>query len=353
MKPGRTRRLSGRMCPARGGNVRREILYAMCALVLLCAACSTAQQSPAGDNATPADASDVAVSASVDRTRAALDEPVRFTLRASCPEGFKVILPDIEPEITGLRIVDFGESGPDPLDGLLVYTKWFDLRADVAGTYIIPSLAVSAENEDAKRRIMTPQVFIQAGARLDRADNETMQDIIDIKPLALPPRDLRAVIIGAACAAAVLAAGLGAWLYVRRRRVPVRAPLKPAHVLALERLEQLERDGLAGHGDMHAFYVRLSDIFRHYLQERFGVPAVEQTRQELMRSLESLSGMDPAAVKAAGDFLLQADLVKFAKYAPGAGDARESLQQVRDIVAGTLPVPQAEVPLEAGRDAAV
>ena len=325
---------------------------AVCAFLMLAAACTAGQPPPESDTRPAEDPSDVVVSAVVDPTRAALDEPIRFTLRAVYPADVQLQLPDIGPDIAGLRIVDFGETGPDPVDARFVFTQWYDLRADVAGTYIIPALTVSAGESDGAREIMTPQIFIQVGAHPDRSDNETMQDIIDIKPLAALPRDLRPVIIGSACAAGLFVAGLAVWLYVRRRRTAVCAPPTPAHVLALEQLDQLERDGLAERGSAHAFYVRLSDIFRQYLQNRFAVPAVEQTTQELVRSLEALPDMAPAVRHSTRRFLLRADLVKFARYQPASGDAQQSLQQVRDVIVQTRQDMQAESSTETtGNDA--
>jgi hypothetical protein len=298
---------------------------------MLLAGCTAAQAPPDSDNRT-ADASGIVVSAQADRTRAALDETIRFTLSVTYPPHVELRLPEIGSEIAGLRIVDFGETGPDPIDSLLVFKKWCDLRADLAGTYIIPPLTVRAVDRGETREITTPQIFIRVGQDTARADNETMQDIIDIKPPVALPRDLRPFILGGVAAFALLVAGLGAWRYVRRRRNAHPAAPKPAHVLAWEQLEQLERAGLVEAGLVHEYYVRLSDIFRHYLQNRFAIPAVEQTAQELLRAVKTLPGMSVGCKNSTRDFLLHADLVKFAKYLPEHAAVQHSHQQVRDII---------------------
>jgi len=138
----------------------------------------------------------------------------------------------------------------------------------------------------------------------------------------------------------LIVSALFVWLYLRKRRAEATAIAKPAHVLAYEQLEQLESEGLVEKGIVHAYYFKLSDIFRHYLQNRFAISAVEQTTQELLRSIAGLSDMSVVVKNHTRSFLLNADLVKFAKYRPEKAVIQHSRQQVRDIIDQTLQEPQ-------------
>jgi uncharacterized membrane protein len=318
------------LVPASAANGSGHPVSRLYVLVLMLLAACTAAAPPDSDNRT-ADPSAIVVSAHTDRTIAALDETIRLTVSVTCPQHVQVHMPEIGALIAGLRIVDFGESS-SLIDNRLVLEKWFDLRADMSGTYIIPSITVRAVDHDETREISTPQIFIKVGASSTRADNETMQDIIDIKPLAALPRDLRSILLVSGIAVLLLAAGLGAWLYIRKRKHAPLAEQKPAHVVACEQLDQLEREGLVERGVVQEYYVRLADIFRHYLQNRFAVAAVEQTTQELLRAVKRLPDMPDGAKNATRDFLLHADLVKFAKYRPEIPAIQKSRQQVRDII---------------------
>ena len=311
--------------------------------LMLLAAC-TAGVLEDTDNRT-AEYSGIVVSAQTDRTVAALDETIRFTLTVNYPQHVQLHMPEIGSLIAGLRIVDFGEIGPRLIDNHFVFEKWFNLRADLSGAYIIPAMTVRVVDHDLTREITTPQIFIKVGSHSVRADNETMQDIIDIKPPASLPRDLRLFVLGGVLAIVLLLVCLAVWLYVRRSRAAGFVPQKPAHVLAYEQLEQLERERLVERGIVHTHYVRLSDIFRQYLQNRFAISAVEQTTQELLRSIKGLSDVSVAAKKHTRDFLLQADLVKFAKYRPEKQNIEFNQQQVRDIIDQTrLELESAEQP---------
>ena len=61
--------------------------------------------------------------------------------------------------------------------------------------------------------------------------------------------------------------------YLRRRKFnkekTVTLPPKPAHIKALQALSQLYKKNLPALGKTKEFYFELSDIVRHYLEERF------------------------------------------------------------------------------------
>lgn len=295
------------------------------------AACTSGTPEQDSDTST-LESSGIVVRARTDRTVAALDETIRLSLSAAGPPHVQLHLPEVGAMIAGLRIVDFGETGPRAIDNQIVVEKWFDLRADIRGTYIIPAMTVRAVDQDETREITTPQIFIKVGVPDAWSDNETMQDIIDIKPLLGVPRDVRPFLVAGIIVLVLLACGLALWRYVRKRKAASTAPPKAAHILAYEQLEQLERECLPERGSVQEYYFRLSDIFRQYLQNRFVISAVEQTTQELLVSIKGLSDM-PAGVKdTTRDFLRHADLVKFAKDRPEEDAVRHDLQRVRDCV---------------------
>ena len=58
-------------------------------------------------------------------------------------------------------------------------------------------------------------------------------------------------------------------------------PRIAAHVVALKRLDGLEREDLIGRGEIAGFYVRVTEIVRLYIRDRFGVDAIDMTTSEL------------------------------------------------------------------------
>jgi hypothetical protein len=156
-------------------------------------------------------------------------------------------------------------------------------------------------------------------------------------------------------AGGLLAAGIGAIiaLLVRRRlrgRKPAApaAPPRPAHEVAMEKLDRLG-GLLAEGGDLRQFYFELSEAIREYLGGRFGFDSLEMTTEELVAAmrrvpLESARGVVGSEIEG---WLSSCDLVKFAKVSPSAEQARGALETAIRMVAATRPH------LEAPRPAAV
>jgi hypothetical protein len=169
----------------------------------------------------------------------------------------------------------------------------------------------------------------------------------DLKPAMTPPRDWRPLIVAAVVAA--LAAALGFWLFRRlRARQPgeappppaKRIPLRPAWETALEELDRIAAADHVGRGAVALQYVEVTACLRRYLEERYGVPALELTTSELNEALRRTPLRTELAARALS-LLREADLVKFAKAEPSSADARSTEPRAREIVAATVP-PAAE-----------
>lgn len=120
--------------------------------------------------------------------------------------------------------------------------------------------------------------------------------------------------------AAVLAvAALLLWLVMRRKKgtpeklVPtVEIPL---HLRTIDALNDLQRQRLWQNGEHKAYHSRLTDLVRGYIEERYKVPALESTTDELLQELRVSPLTDEQRVRLA-NMLQLADMVKFAKTIP-------------------------------------
>lgn len=95
------------------------------------------------------------------------------------------------------------------------------------------------------------------------------------------------------------------------------APPQPPHVVAIRDLEKLHNQKLWQNNRHKLYYSSLTDILRTYIVGRWGIPAMEMTSDEILAAMRSVElgnkeKMDLDAV------LKDADLVKFAKFAPDA-----------------------------------
>jgi len=146
---------------------------------------------------------------------------------------------------------------------------------------------------------------------------------------------------------ALLAAGLGAlitFFIVRKLRARrgdrPGPPPRPAHEIALERLDRLGALGFLENADNRPFYFAVSEVIRDYLGARYGFDSLELTTDELIAELRRHAGREMILAEIQG-WLSACDLVKFAKISPTAGEARGTLESAIRIVKATRPAPAA------------
>jgi hypothetical protein len=131
-------------------------------------------------------------------------------------------------------------------------------------------------------------------------------------------------------------------IYQKRKNRPLPQPLQTEtrltpHELALQRLAQLEAQQLWQRGEFDGFYTEATFIVREYIENRFGVPALENTTDELMQALENRHFLTPEHRKELKSLLTLADLVKFAAYEPIHVNHENTLQTVLNIIESSKP----------------
>jgi hypothetical protein len=164
----------------------------------------------------------------------------------------------------------------------------------------------------------------------------------DLKPALAAPRDWRPVWI--AGAAALLAFALASALLRRlrrRRRTPqaaparARKPARPAWEIALAELDRIAAERWVDRGELRRQYEEVTEALRRYLENRWGVPALESTTDDL-RGLLRGSAVPPEVAGRVLSLLGEADLVKFAKGRPEADAARACEARAREVVRETI-----------------
>lgn len=223
----------------------------------------------------------------------------------------------------------------------------------VASGHKIYSQEITVTSFDSGYHAMPPFVFSVKGDSTDAAETEplllevitvpvdTTKAIKDIKgPIDAPFswREAIPYIIGAV----ILVAIIFFIIYLIRRsrrkvtKVEEPVPTKDPDVIALEQIEMLEQEKLWQSGKIKEYYIRLSDIMRIYTEQRYHIPAMEQTSDELLQSLRSL--IDDAQRSKLRQILLLSDLVKFAKELPIGTENEISLKNAKDFIHETKPV---------------
>lgn len=179
---------------------------------------------------------------------------------------------------------------------------------------------------------------------------DTTQAIRDIKEIYTVPfslldwlREHWPWIAGGLTAVALLTA-LYIVLYKRARKpkpvAPPPPPL-PAHQRALLALEALQQRTLWQQGRTKEYHTALTDILRSYVEERFRVPAMERTTDELLAGLRT-SVMPRSQQERLGNVLRLADMVKFAKWNTVPAENEQTMAAAIQLVQETADTPADE-----------
>jgi hypothetical protein len=117
---------------------------------------------------------------------------------------------------------------------------------------------------------------------------------------------------------------------------------RPAHVIALSKINLLLQSGLWENQQYKLFYIELGDILREYFWRRFGLDVSADTSTELLRHARAVPELAPLYAELR-DYLKSADLVKFAKYTPDEDTMHKDVGIVQKTVQKTIPTPTADI----------
>lgn len=281
----------------------------------------------------------------VDKKTITLAETFKVELEAAAKDGYEVTMPRAEQMLKdglyGLR--DWRDLGKK-LDSQNRVVRTVDIELDpfVSGEPNIPALeftfcktSPADPNEAAKRYSVSTEPIELKVTSLSK-DPNAIGDIADIEPVMDMPSQVKAVWwwVGGVAAAVVLA--VGAWLLLRKKGGEAFAKaMIPAHELAYQRMRQLVAEDLVGQGRIKEFYERISNILRHYIEDRFDLRAPERTTEEFLFELQGSGSLETADKNRLKEFMTHCDLVKFAKFQPQADDIQRTFDLVKDFIEKT------------------
>ena len=94
-------------------------------------------------------------------------------------------------------------------------------------------------------------------------------------------------------------------------------PKEPAHVIALRELDHIKEEKIWQQGKIKLYYSEVTDTLREYIENRFGINAMEQTTEEIISAFKYRKDLlDDVTFNNLKRILTNADLVKFAKFEP-------------------------------------
>jgi len=293
----------------------------------------------------------VVVHADAQPREVTIGDPIHYVVEITTTPDAEVIVPVLAGTIGQFEIIDFGQMPVQEKDGAKSLTWWYTLKTFETGDQLIPKFKVPYRpaGEELKQA-ESNEVLIGVVSML--AFNPEAEDIRDVKPPEPLPIDWTPYLVVAGIVAAIIVLALGLYFLINRPRRQRVIPPRPAHEVALEELNRLKVQNLVQAGEFEKYYVGLSSIVRRYLENGFRLRAPEMTTEEFLATATEDKRMGPQHRRLLGEFLSQADLVKFARVVPTLRDSEAAYDAAQRFVDETRPGAEDAKKVEAARAAA-
>ena len=286
----------------------------------------------------------VGVSFTSDRSDLTVGDVATLSLLVSHRADLAVVIPRLEREWGPFEVQDQTSVQTVSADGgMRTIAKQFRVVLFAPGAFETPSLPISVRSPNGSvERFQPTPVRLTVHSVLTGTD-ERLKDLRQPADLSTPFWEQPAFFV---LAALVVVAALGVpgyYLYRRsRRQVRVAEPVvdtRSPWEAAIQELDRIGRLDLPGKGDSKGHYTLVAGALRAYLGATYlrdtdRMQATDMSTEEMVTSIWR-SPLDHGNARLVIELLQEADLVKFANYAPPASRAYEAAGQVRELVETT------------------
>ena len=285
--------------------------------------------------------SGVRISLTGDRSELTVGDVATLSIVVSHPADLAVTIPRLEPEWGPFEVRE--QTAVQTIsadDNMQTIAKQFRVALFAPGDFETPSLPISVRSPDGSVSQVYPSPLRLTVKSVLSSSDDQLKDI-------LPPADLSTPLWRQPAALAVVALavlallGVSAYYFYRRSYprnalpdvvVDTRSPWE----IAVQELDVISRLDLPGSGDSMGHYTRVAEVLRTYLsatclRNSDRVKAVDMSTEEIGTAIRQ-SSLDHGNASVALELLQEADLVKFANYAPAASRAYEAAGQVQNLV---------------------
>ncbi|MBK7887937.1 MAG: hypothetical protein IPJ86_11785 [Bacteroidetes bacterium] len=285
-------------------------------------------------------AQEVVARIAVDTNKILIGKPVAVLLQLSQPKSVSINWPlftDSMGQMEILQVLPVDTLELDD-DGILLRSQTITITSFDSGAFVIPEIIFNYRLPSGDKLLSstTDPLMIEVFT----VPVDTSADIRDIRNVEEPPFDPMIFLwILLIYHGVLLLMALVVW-WIRKKNkkeVPqeiLQSEKAPAHILALEALSALEEERIWQQGKHKAYYTRLTDILRVYIEDRWGVGALELTTDEIVNNSFVMT-LEKQHAEELERVLRLSDLVKFAKLLPGAGENENAMQLSIKFVAET------------------
>jgi hypothetical protein len=273
----------------------------------------------------------------VDKNKITIADTLWLEFETAITPGYDVNMPKVDKVLESFGIVDWQNLGNRlDVNNNVVSTYRYRLEPFLSGKFAIPAFTFEFRdiNEQADKiyQLETEPVDIDVNSLLgEQRGKLSIADIEDV--VDMPAKMIWLWVLPAAAVAGGIA---GLWLYVRSKKTKEAVRIfKPAHEIAYARLQSLIHQDLIKAGKIKEFYEGVSDILRHYIEDRFELRAPERTTEEFLFEIRDTGALSQDHTKSLAEFLTHCDLVKFAKHSPTSEQIQHTFDLAKNFIEQT------------------
>ncbi len=277
------------------------------------------------------------VEVKTDSTEYLIGDFINLLIKAEYSNEFILYEPFYRENLKKFEVINENQFKSDTLQNKITYSKEFTLAYYDSAEVYIPSFSfVLVGKKD------TSKIFFSSDSislKIHSLQVKTQEDIKDIKAPIKIPLNILEIILWILLGLLVLTI-----LYFIFKKILKRKNIKPekpeiiipSHIVALTKLEELEKEKLWQNGKVKEYHSRITEIIREYFEKRFSFPALELTSSEQIQLLTRIREAEKI-IKTTEEFFTNADLVKFAKFNPVPDLNEIMMSQAKEIVNSTVP----------------
>ena len=259
----------------------------------------------------------VGIEAQIDSIEIMIGQQAHIELSAVAGSSAKVEVPAFKPmeQLTpGVEVLSATSTATENVDnGQTRYSQIYTVTSFDGKLYYLPRFTVKVDGKQYKSKSLALKVI---EVEVDTTKLDQFFGPKDVQDTPFQWSDW-SFIFWLSVLVLILCA-LGYYLYLRLRdnkpiitHIRVVKRLLP-HQVAMKEIEQIKADKMVTSEDPKAYYTKLTDTLRRYIEERYGFSAMEMTSSEIIAHLTATD--DQKALDELRRLFITADLVKFAKY---------------------------------------
>ena len=279
------------------------------------------------------------VQGKVDAKQISVGDRIHYFLEATIQKNKGTLQwPALPDTFNNLEIIEKSKIDTSFAGDLITYKKQLQLSGFDSGSFLIPSFRFQVQPiGQASYELKTDSFYINIKT-LSVDTTKPYKNIKDIIAVDTTWRDYLSWILGILIG--LLLGILLVWYLLKRKGKKLKdlfeRKKETIYERALRALETLEKEKLWQYNQSKEHYSRLTTIIRTYVEERFGLPMLEQTTDEFIQNAKHHPALQPY-FHSLVDLLQIADMAKFAKAQPLPEEHIKSLEIAKLFIVNSTP----------------